>query len=612
MMYWIKSLRRMSLLMIFVSLWPVSSRAQLSPDWSVSTANAQGAMVALDAGHNAYVVGTLGGPAILVTRVSPAGAQSWQRSFSSPGVLTRGTGIAADAAGNTVVVGSLVSSGGQRAGMVVLKYDAQGALQWQDVTASNQGTAVRALIDADGNAYVLGLIASASGTGLELAVVKYGADGVRQWARSLATGMTGADAMAFTPGGDVVVSGRTSNQIVLAAVNAAGNPLALKTFPAASESSDLAVGADGSVYVVGGASTGGFLVVKHSAAFTELWRNIYTARGPAMRAALDSTGNLVVTGATDTNTGPLTVVLYDWLTIKVDPNGTLLWSRTYGENGAETPYAMATGSDGAIYISGEGRAPVFDPSGTYFLSSTLTVKYGADGVQNWASNVPAASVQVPAFHRGVALVTGKDGGALVVNLLPQTLHRYPQSGLANQHPIALASASPASGLAPLSTAFSSAGSVDPDGLIASYLWDFGDGQTSDAANPVHSYSAGIYTARLTVTDTLGASATSTPLTITSTALPPVVPTSLTLAKSAVSGGKSVQATVKVSRNAGVTLTLTSSNPSVAGVPATVVLPAGATSAIFTIKTSRVRRSTSVTISATANGTTARATLTVRP
>jgi len=55
--------------------------------------------------------------------------------------------------------------------------------------------------------------------------------------------------------------------------------------------------------------------------------------------------------------------------------------------------------------------------------------------------------------------------------------------------------------------FSSNGSNDPDGTIASYAWNFGDGSTSSQANPSHSYSSdGTYTVTLTVTDNNGATA----------------------------------------------------------------------------------------------------------
>jgi glucose/arabinose dehydrogenase len=54
--------------------------------------------------------------------------------------------------------------------------------------------------------------------------------------------------------------------------------------------------------------------------------------------------------------------------------------------------------------------------------------------------------------------------------------------------------------------FSSADSYDLDGDALRFSWEFGDGLTSSAASPVHTYaSGGTFTVRLTVTDSVGAS-----------------------------------------------------------------------------------------------------------
>src|SRR6056297_1003396 len=80
---------------------------------------------------------------------------------------------------------------------------------------------------------------------------------------------------------------------------------------------------------------------------------------------------------------------------------------------------------------------------------------------------------------------------------------------ANQPPVVFING-PYSGLAGQPVAFSSAGTNDPDGNIASYLWEFGDGETSISSNPNHSYaSPGTYTVELTVTDNEGAQTTET-------------------------------------------------------------------------------------------------------
>jgi PKD repeat protein len=88
----------------------------------------------------------------------------------------------------------------------------------------------------------------------------------------------------------------------------------------------------------------------------------------------------------------------------------------------------------------------------------------------------------------------------------------------NQPPVvAVSNSTPVAGIAPVAVAFSSAGTYDPDGSIAAYDWDFGDGSVgSTAANPTHSYSTpGTYYASLVVTDNGGLSS-SRMLTITVT------------------------------------------------------------------------------------------------
>lgn len=89
---------------------------------------------------------------------------------------------------------------------------------------------------------------------------------------------------------------------------------------------------------------------------------------------------------------------------------------------------------------------------------------------------------------------------------------------------------------------------------------------------------------------------------------------LSLSPGTVKGGASSQGTVTLTGPApatGVRVNLASSNTAVSTVPSGITVPAGATSAVFTVQTKRVRSNTSVTISATAGNVTKTATLTVR-
>jgi PKD repeat protein len=68
----------------------------------------------------------------------------------------------------------------------------------------------------------------------------------------------------------------------------------------------------------------------------------------------------------------------------------------------------------------------------------------------------------------------------------------------------------------LAVSLDGSASSDPDGTVAAYAWDFGDGQTGTGRTTTHSYgAAGTYTVKLTVTDNAGASGSVThPVTVT--------------------------------------------------------------------------------------------------
>ena len=82
---------------------------------------------------------------------------------------------------------------------------------------------------------------------------------------------------------------------------------------------------------------------------------------------------------------------------------------------------------------------------------------------------------------------------------------------ANRTPLAVATATPTFGTAPLAVKFKGSDSSDPDGDTLRYEWDFGDGTSkSTSKDPTHTYTrGGNFDARLKVTDSRNANATAT-------------------------------------------------------------------------------------------------------
>jgi PKD repeat protein len=259
---------------------------------------------------------------------------------------------------------------------------------------------------------------------------------------------------------------------------------------------------------------------------------------------------------------------------------------------------------------------------------------------NWKTNEPANSIVE--YGKTTSYGSTKRNTSLVYNhsvilryLTPGTLYHFRvkskdaagnmsisqdftfttlgDGSVDNKPPAVTVAANPTSGQAPLTVNFSAQAS-DTDGSIASYQWSFGDGKSGSGATTSNTYqSVGSYTAKVTVTDNKGATASaSVVISVSSSTLPPTVGlSSLSLNPTSVAGGSSLQGTVTLTGAApsgGVVVALLGG--SLAAVPGSLTVPAGASSAAFTVATQSVTTTTSAVISATYNGTTRSATLTI--
>ncbi|MER7665648.1 ThuA domain-containing protein [Streptomyces sp. NPDC096193] len=133
------------------------------------------------------------------------------------------------------------------------------------------------------------------------------------------------------------------------------------------------------------------------------------------------------------------------------------------------------------------------------------IEQGEDGTVQSINAVPWTGTQI------MDMAFGPDGALYVLDYGTAWFGGDENAGLyrienatGGRSPVAEASANKTSGKAPLRVAFSSAGTTDGDGDALTYAWDFGDGGTSTAANPSHTYKKnGTYTATVTAKDPTG-------------------------------------------------------------------------------------------------------------
>ena len=216
-------------------------------------------------------------------------------------------------------------------------------------------------------------------------------------------------------------------------------------------------------------------------------------------------------------------------------------------------------------ISLDGREPYYsagitldheDPS-TVYLSRRINGIYEvetwktADGGATWSrqavtSGDTANNVR-PISPRGFIPFTG-DMSVVWIRGIYNSYVDYRTSVTTilatggNSPPIADAEASPRTGTAPQQVAFDGRPSRDPDGSVASWNWDFGDGAQGSGAQVTHSYTTpGRYFPKLTVTDSAGANDVFVAEVVVQ---PSTAPSATTGAASAVTaGGATLSATV---------------------------------------------------------------------
>ncbi|HEY6342078.1 MAG TPA: choice-of-anchor tandem repeat GloVer-containing protein [Bryobacteraceae bacterium] len=279
------------------------------------------------------------------------------------------------------------------------------------------------------------------------------------------------------------------------------------------------------------------------------------------------------------------------------------------------PISITGGSSSQGTLTLDGPAP--SGGATVSLSSsvssatvpsTVTVAAGSTTASFTVTTTPVSGTFAAAITATLgssvaqAFLTITGGSA--VSLSSLTLNPTSVTGgNSSTGTVTLSSAAPSAGSVVSLSSSNTAAATVPSGVTVS------SGQTS--AN--FTVNTNTVTANTTavITATLGSSSAQASLTIAPAGS--VTLSSLTLNPTSVSGRNNSAGMVTLSAAApsgGATVTLTSSNTSVATVPSSVTVSAGQTNASFTVRTQRVQSNTNVTISGTYAGGTQSATLTV--
>ncbi|MDF7815919.1 SBBP repeat-containing protein [Hymenobacter sp. YC55] len=398
------------------------------------------AAVATDAVGNAYVAGnfqgtllpgsapltTTGNQDILVGKVSPTGQWLWAAQAGGTGA-DRATALLVEAGGDGYVTGTfrgtarfgttlLTSAGGTD--IFVAKLSASGAWLWAaraGSAADDGGTAVA--LDANGHVYVTGWITDAAAFGNTVLTnpvsttaqypfaAKLSGEGSWQWAQALGAQGQG-NSLAISPGGDAYITGRAARQLFVTKISPAGSvswqQVAGGT-PFEDQGTAIGVDARGDVYVAGGFRSTSIVlgsttllnsnmpsgydyrgiselfIAKLTAAGTWLWAHKASGAASATALAVDSQGQVLLTGAFGN------AATFGTISLSGNASGSVFvsrltatgaWQWAQKVNGSSTPGGLAMGPAGRVYVAGlfDGVVPFGNVTlrgGGYFRSSFL-------------------------------------------------------------------------------------------------------------------------------------------------------------------------------------------------------------------------------------------------
>jgi hypothetical protein len=355
-------------------------------------------------------------------------------------------------AGTLTLGATTLTAGTGRQGLYVAKYSAAGVALWANKLEASSPIYSSVTVDAAGNAYVVGYFNSDitigattyTSTSPDAYIVKYDAQGALQWAQRGNGSFARAYGAAVDPAGNVAIVGSCANSVAFGGQSFSGSgPFYYKFSPAgavlqavrystSTSPKALAFDGAGNAYITGElrsvdlfgtsivlSSAGGsdVFVCKLDGAGNPLWarRAGGTSDDGGYSIAVDGGGNAVVGGNYDVSaSGPYASSIY---LARFSTQGTPLWSRIIVPSAASDARAAGVAADGrgGYFVTGgfSGTAVFGSTSLTAVGRQAFVARYDGLGNAVWADRTVGASASGNDAN-AYAVATDTGGNAYVI------------------------------------------------------------------------------------------------------------------------------------------------------------------------------------------------------
>jgi hypothetical protein len=402
--------------------------------------------------------GSGGGDSAPSAPPAPPPSASWTKQWGSA-ADEDARGIISDSSGNIYVTGATKGNidGQVNAGdtdAYLTKYDSSGTRQWTryiGTSGTDWGQAVD--VDSAGNIYVTGSVSGSFDSktyngGKDVFLAKYNPSGTRLWYQQWGTSTDNFGYGVKVDGTVVYVTGYTNEDlpgessgnsipnIFLSKRNASDGNKIWEELDGTPNHVDYAVGialdSNGNIYLTG-YTTGDFgstnngahdvFLVKYNASGIQQWVKQWgsTTEDSSYGVAVDSADNIYVTGSTAGSFGGQTGSGgEDIFLTKFNPAGTEQWTRFFGTSDLDRAYGISVDSGNNLYLTGATLGTLGGNTnqgqGDIFL-----MKCDADGNALWTKLLGTSAVDVGtgvtfSVNDGHVYVAGYTKGSLDGNI----------------------------------------------------------------------------------------------------------------------------------------------------------------------------------------------------
>ncbi len=312
--------------------------------------------------------------------------------------------ITKDAAGNIYVAGYSVGLNTDR-NLCTIKLNASGDTLWsRNISGSMYGSdddAFALAVDNANNVIVSGYIKN-SGTGSDIAIIKYNSTGVQQWLTTYDGVVHESDRsydMVLDGSGNIYITGKTdidasiiaNDECFTAKYNSSGVLVWSSTYTGGTTGTErgklVAVSALGNVYSCGRKHNGtdeDIVLIKYNSNGQQQWAVTYNGgngNDDPNDMELDDLENIYICGTKENGLNTLNT---DYITLKYNTAGELQWQQTYNGAGSGADVAEAITLDNAANVIVTGYAD--SDAGTTVNNDIVTIKYDGNGGQVWLSS----------------------------------------------------------------------------------------------------------------------------------------------------------------------------------------------------------------------------------